>query len=132
MAVLVTVLVTLDRITASWTRRRWLPIATLAGLGFLAGGPPSGTHLIGWALAGTVTAIALVVGYVTLLRFDMTLVPLALGVMIGVGAIARAMHGPFPGAIIGALAGLVVIGAMAWLWFRALRRVAALAIHPAI
>jgi len=132
MAVLMTVLVTLDRITASWTHRRWLPIATLAGLGFLAGGPPSGTHLIGWALAGTVTAVALVVAYVTLLRFDLTLVPLALGVMIGAGAIARGMQGPFPGAIIGALAGLVVIGAMAWLWFRALRRVAAPAIHPAI
>jgi len=52
--------------------------------------------------------------------------------MIGLGAIARAMQRPFPGAIIGALAGLVVIGAMAWLWFRALRRVAAPAIHPAI
>jgi len=133
MTVLLTVMVTLDRITASWTRRRWLPIATLAVLGFLAGGPPSGTHLGGWALAGLVTSAALLVTYLTLLRFDITLVPLALGVMVAVGAIGRGVQGAFPVAIAGALAGAIVIGAIAWLWFRALRRRAATPeIHPAI
>jgi len=54
------------------------------------------------------------------------------GVMLGVGAIARGVQQAFPRAIFGAVAGAIVVGAVAWLCFRALRRVATPEIHPAI
>jgi hypothetical protein len=132
MTVIVAALVTLERVTASWTHRRALAIAALAAIGFLAGGPPSGMHIAGWALAGAVTAAALVIVYVMLLRFDITLVPLALGTMGAVGALARGVQRAFPGAIVTALLGAIVIAAIAWVWFRALRRAVTPVIHPAI
>ena len=75
---------------ASWTHRRWIGVAGLAAIGFLrqacrpARTPPAGRS------RGLLTAAALVAAYVTLLRFDPTLVPLALGTMAAVRGVAPA------------------------------------------
>jgi hypothetical protein len=132
MTIVMAALVALDRITASWTRRRALAVAAVAVIGFLSGGVPSGTNIGGWAIAGLVSAAALGIAYATLLRFDITLVPLALGVMTVIGALARGARGPFPGALLGSTLGALVLAVLAWLWFRALRRAAPPVIHPAI
>ena len=123
MAVLMTAVIAVDRVTHSWTRHRPLGIAMLAAIGFLAGGLPAGSHAGAWALAGLVLAAALVITVATLLRFDPTLVPIALGTMGAVRAIAYAVQRPIPGATIGGLIGAVFIAALAWCWFRLFRRV---------
>ena len=51
--------------------------------------------------------------------------PLALGTAAALGALARGAQRPFPGALPGALVAALLIGAVAWLWFRALRRAGA-------
>jgi hypothetical protein len=132
MAIVMAACTTLDRVTAAWTRRRAFAIAALAVVGFLSGGPPPGTDAVGWALAGLVTAAALVIAFVTLLRFDVTLVPLALAVMSAIGVVARAIQPPYPGALTGAVLGAAVLIGVAYLWFRALRRAAPTPAHPAV
>jgi hypothetical protein len=132
MAIVMAACITLDRVTAAWTRRRAFAIAALAVVGFLSGGPPPGTDAVGWALAGLVTAAALVIAFVTLLRFDVTLVPLALAVMSAIGVVARAIQPPYPGALTGAVLGAAVLIGVAYLWFRALRRAAPTPAHPAV
>jgi hypothetical protein len=122
MAVLLAALLAVDAMTAGWTRRRTLALVTLAVIGFLAAGAPAGAGLGRWATSGLVTAIALLAVYVTLLRFDLTMVPLAVGTMAAVGAIAQGAQRPFPGALAGALIGAPVLMLVAWWWFRALRR----------
>ena len=122
MAVLVTAVITIDRVTCGWTRRRAAAIAGLAVVGFLTGGMPAGSHTAGWAIAGALMSVALVSAYVTLLRFDPTLVPLALGTMAAVRALGLVVHGAFPGAAAGGLLAAVVASALAWWWFRLLRR----------
>ena len=67
-------------------------------------------------------AAALVAVYVTLLRFDPTLVPIALGVMSMVKALGLALHRPFAGAAAGAVTAALVLILLAWWWFRLLRR----------
>ena len=100
-ALLLAATVTVDQWTAGWTRRRVAGGALLAIVGIAAAGVPQSVHLGGWALAAVTIAAALVVAYVSVLRFDLTMVPLALGTMTAVSALVRAAERPYPGALIG-------------------------------
>jgi hypothetical protein len=121
MAVILSLLAFVHAGSSGWTRRR--PLAALAFLvvGFLALGAPAGIHLGGWAAAGLVTAVALLVAYVTLLRADLSVAVVALGTMSAVQAIARGAARPFAGSLPASIAAAIIIGVLAWWWFRALR-----------
>jgi len=69
-----------------------------------------------------IVAAALIVSYVTVLRFDLSMVPLAAGTMTAVGAIARGAERAYPGALAGACAGAILAFALGWWWFTAFRR----------
>jgi hypothetical protein len=121
MAIVTATLATIDRICGSWTRRRVASLAVLVAIGFLAGGMPAGSHAGGWAVAGVIMAGALAVLYIGLLRFDITLVPLALAVMSAIGILARGAERPFPGALAGAIMAAAALVLLGWWWFLALR-----------
>jgi len=121
LAVVGATLLMIDRITGSWTRRRAAGLAALAVIGFLSVGVPASAHAAGWALAGALIALALAVAYATLLRFDITLVPIALGTMMAVGVLSRGIQRPFPGALAGSVLAGIVAGLVAYWWLKALR-----------
>jgi hypothetical protein len=121
-AVILSLLTGIQYTTQGWTRRRAGGGAILLIVGFLAAGVPAGSAFGGWIAAGTALAMGLLVAYTTLLRADLSIAPIALGLMMAVSAIARGVQRPFPGALAGALvAALAAIG-LAWWLFRALRR----------
>jgi membrane protease YdiL (CAAX protease family) len=122
LAVITAALATIDRITRSWRRRRIVGAVLLAAFGFLSGGVPVSGHAMGWVAAGAIVAVTLTLTYITLLRFDLTLVPIALGTMIAVGLVARGAQRAYPGALPGSIAGAVLLALVSWFWFRALRR----------
>jgi hypothetical protein len=121
-ALLLAATVTVDQWTAGWSRRRVAGSALLAVVGIAAAGVPQSVHPAGWALAAVTIAAALVVAYVSILRFDLTMVPLALGTMTAVSALVRAAERPYPGALIGITAGAALAWVLGWWWFKALRR----------
>lgn len=123
LAVVTATLLTIDRVTASWTHRRALGVTALAVIGFLSVGVPASGHAAGWALAGALIAVALAAAYVTLLRFDITLVPAGLGTMMAVGVLARGAQRPFPGALPGSIVAAMLIALLAYWWLKALRSV---------
>ena len=123
MAVLLTVLIAMDRLTVGWTERRTAAVVLLAFVGFVSGGVPAGSNAGGWAIAGLLMSAALIIGYVTLLRFDPTLVPLVLGTMAAVRALGLLVHGAFPGAAVGGVLAATLVASFSWWWFRLLRRV---------
>jgi hypothetical protein len=114
-------LVTIEHITRSWTRRRAAGLAALAVIGFLSAGVPASAHLGGWALGGALIAVSLMAAHATLLRFDITLVPMALGTMMAVSSVARGVQRPFPGALPGSILAAILIGSLAYWWLKALR-----------
>jgi hypothetical protein len=108
--------------TAGWTRRRVPGAIALAAAGLVGAGAPAGMHAGGWALGGFVSAAGLLVAFVTLLRADLTMVPVALGTMMAIGVLAGGAGRPFPGALAGSILGAILLAALSWWWFRALRR----------
>jgi hypothetical protein len=121
-AVLLAAVLVVDQWTRGWTRRRAAGALTLALVGFAAGGPPPGVAAGGWMLAGLVLGAALVLLYVTILRFDFTVVPLALATMIAFSTAARGVERGYPGAVPGSIAGAILVVLVGWWCFTALRR----------
>jgi len=121
-AVLLSLLVNVHQVTLGWTRHRALAGAVVALVGFLGAGAPAGSQLAGWAAAGLVLAVGLLAAYATVLRADLTMVPIALGTMMAIGALAQGAQRAFPGAFPGALMAAVLTALLAWWCFRALRR----------
>ncbi len=120
-AVMLSLLTGVHYITLGWTRRRAAGAAIVLLVGFLGAGAPAGAAFGGWIAAGIALAIGLLVAYTTLLRADLTMVPITLGTMIAIGAIARGAQRPFPGALPGAVIAALVALALGWWLFRALR-----------
>jgi hypothetical protein len=121
-ATLLAVVLGLERLTRSWSRRRALAIGAMAAIGFLGAGAPIAADLGGWVAAGLVTSTALTVLYVTLIRFDLSMIPLAVATAAAVEAIGKGAQGPFPGALMGSVAGAVLALLTGWWLFRALRK----------
>jgi len=121
LAVMATTFLLIEHITRSWTRRRAAGLVALGIIGFLSVGVPASAHIGGWAVAGGLLAAALIVVYATLLRFDITLVPVALGTMMAAGALVRGAQRPFPGALPGAIRAAFLIALLAYWWLKALR-----------
>ena len=120
-AVMLSLLTGVHHITLGWTRRRAAGAAIVLLVGFLGAGAPAGAAFGGWIAAGIALAIGLLVAYTTLLRADLTMVPITLGTMIAIGAIARGAQRPFPGALPGSAIAALVALALGWWLFRALR-----------
>jgi hypothetical protein len=121
-AVLLSLLVSVSHITLGWTRRRAIAGAIVALVGFLGAGAPAGSQVAGWAAAGLVLAAGLLAASATVLRADLTMIPIALGTMMAIGALMRGTQRAFPGALPGALAAAVLTALLAWWLYRALRR----------
>jgi hypothetical protein len=133
-AVILSALLAVDHFSSGWTRRKMLAIVVLWSIGALGAGTPAGVHAGGWLIGAVLMGAAMIITYATLLRADLTMVPLALGTMMIVPALASGFQRPFPGALTGSMAAALIVGALAWWWFRALRRwrakVAVSGLHP--
>jgi membrane protease YdiL (CAAX protease family) len=121
IAVVATFLAGVSLVTHGWTERRVLGTIMILVVGFLGAGAPAGSFVTGWAAAGALLAMGLVVAYVFLLRADLTIVPIALGTMVAFSALARGAQRVFPGALAGSVIAVIVIAATTWWAFRALR-----------
>jgi hypothetical protein len=132
IAVATAMFIAIDRWTSGWTRRRAAAAMALALIAFLSGGAPAGSHLGAWAVAGPLQAAAIVAAYITLLRFDLTMMPIALGVTASTAVLARGAGRPYPGAVAGSILAAILITLLAAGWFRALRRVPPTPSVPAV
>ena len=122
VAVMLPLLHLVDRRTAGWTRRRISGAIAILLVGFAAVGVPASVGAAGWLLAGVLTSAALIAVSVWLLRFDLTLIPMALATMIAVATLAQGAQRAYAGALPGSVIGAILVLALGWWWFMALRR----------
>jgi len=124
IAIVLTAFAFIDRWSLGWSRYRAVVLVMIVALGLLAMGGPVGLHPGGWLLGGAIAGGALVAVYLTVLRADLSVVPLALAVMGAVRAVAAGAHGAFPGALAGSLLGAAAALLVGWWLFSAIRRMA--------
>jgi hypothetical protein len=122
MARLVGALASLGRYPSGWTRRRPSGLIAIAAIGGTVVGAPMGSALGGWMAAVLITAASLAVVAAWLLSLDLTMVPLALGVVGAIEALLTGAAQAYPGAMVDGIIAAIVVLWVAWWWFRALRR----------
>jgi len=91
---------------------------------------PATTNSIGWLMAMAALGATLILAYVTVLRFDLSMVPLAIGTMVAAGALARGVARAYPGALAGSVIGALLAFALGWWLFGAVRKARARAAVP--
>ncbi len=111
-----------DRLTRAWTQRRALGALVLVVLGGLAGGGSAAGGVAAWFAGALAVGLVLWLVYVLALRSDVTLVPLAVGTMVGLSAAREGAFRAFPGAAAGAVGAVVVTVLVMWWWSGELRR----------
>ena len=120
-AVLLVAFAVAHQLTRGWTRRRVAFGALLFVFGAFGGQLGSGSTPILWLEQAVFSGLVFLAAYVFILRYDFTLVPVAIGTMAALSGLRTALLGAYPGAVAGGLVGLVVAVAVAALWFQALR-----------
>jgi hypothetical protein len=122
MAIFITVLAAVDRLTSGWMQRRIQGTAVLVVCGLLVAGAPQDAGVLRWLAAAALMASGLLIAYVTLLRADVTMTPLVLATMGVASMLIRGAAQPFAGALTGSILGAILTALVGWWWFRALRR----------
>jgi hypothetical protein len=115
-------LAAVGRHTSGWTSRRPTGVIAMAAIGCAAAGAPAGSAIGGWIAAVLLTAAALAVVSASLLSLDLTMVPIALGVVGASEALLTGAARVYPGALWYGVIAAVAVLLVAWWWFSALRR----------
>jgi CAAX prenyl protease-like protein len=116
-----------NRATAGWTRRRALASVLLAVMGGVLGTAGSPADLGPWIVSAIGIGLLFVAAYIFVLRHDVSIVPIAAAMMTMPGVLREGWAAAYPGALTGAIVAVLVMGAAAYVWFRALRQPATIA-----
>ncbi len=119
-ALLLLVVVAVDRFTGGWTRRKELFSALIILLGMILAGARSVETLPIWLMSGPLMGVLLLLAYIFVLRFNLTLVPLAVSVLILLGEVKQGIAQPIPAALPGAIIAIVLTVLLAFFWHKKL------------
>ncbi len=117
---LLLVFVALDRWSDGWTHRKGLLSILLLVAGLVVAGIESVQSLPAWLAAGVLVGAGLWAAYFWVLRFDLSLLPVAVGAFAALEALREGLAGAYPGALAGSVAGIVLVGIVASFWHRSL------------
>ena len=116
---LLALLTAVDDFSHGWTQRRPLYGSVLVLAGAALGVPVGSLTLAEWAPAAAAAGVALLCAYVLLLRFDLSLTPLAVCAMSLPAQLRELSQG---GPFIGSILGIVCLALTAWWLYDLLRR----------
>jgi hypothetical protein len=122
LALLSGALAAVGRHTSGWTSRRPTGVIAIAAIGCAAAGAPVGSAIGGWVAAVFLSAAALAAVSAWLLSLDLTMVPIALGIVGASEALLTGAARVYPGALWYGVVAAIAVLLVAWWWFSALRR----------
>ncbi len=108
------------RWTSAWTSRTRLFSLLLVLLGFL-GATSAASGIIAWVASGLVVGVLLLVVYRFVVRYDLTVLPVAVATSLILGQAQHLTFEAYPGAVAGRIGAVVVLGAIAVVWAQKLR-----------
>jgi hypothetical protein len=106
-----------DRFTNGWSQRKTLFSILLILLGVVLTGVKSVETIPSFAGAGVIAGVILLAAYVFVLRFNLALTPIAIGMITILGTLKQGLYQALPSAMPGALLASVLIGLFAFYWF---------------
>lgn len=110
------------RWTDGWTRRTGLFSALLVLLGFI-GATGSSRGIVAWVTSGLVVGVLLLTTYRLVLRYDLTVLPIAVATTLILGQARQVTFEAYPGSVAGGVGAIVVLGMVAVFWAHKLRGV---------
>jgi len=118
---LMLLVVGMERLSVGWTRRRAVTAIALVLVGIALNGVSANQPLTTSLLAGGVTGVAILTAYVGVLRYNATMAPIIVGVIVAFQQIRHGAAAAYPGSVTGHLLAVVVVAALAASWTRLLR-----------
>jgi hypothetical protein len=110
-----------DRFSDRWTRRRVLLSIALLLFGGASAGLTFTDNLASWSLAGPATGALLIASYIWLIRFELSIIPLAVGSYLSLNVIGEGSHRAFAAALPGSILAAIFMIWIAILWSAKLR-----------
>ena len=120
-AILLLGFTTVHHLSRSWTRSRLVFGAVLFVFGALIGQLGSANTPMLWLEQALISGAVVLAAYVLVFRYDLTLVPVAIGTVSALGMLRTVQLAAYPGAVAGGLVGAVVALLVALVWRRAMR-----------
>jgi hypothetical protein len=121
LAITAVIVVAANRVSAGWTRRRALIGVLLVIVGGVLGTTASPLNVPLWIASAVVVGGLLAIFYVTVLRYDVGCIPIAVAVITTVGTLREAWLRAYPGALGGGILACVLIWLVAYQCFRVFR-----------
>ena len=103
------------RWTVGWTRRTRLFSLLFVLLGFL-GATGTSRGIIAWVASGLVVGVLLLGAYRLVLRYDLTVLPVAVATLLILGQARHVAFEAYPGAVAGRIGAIVVLALIAVVW----------------
>jgi hypothetical protein len=120
-ALILILLFAVDRYSERWTRRRALVSSVLLLFGFASAGLAYTDNLISWSLSGLTTGTLLIACYVLLIRFELSVIPLAVGLYLSLNVIGEGARRAFAAALPGSILAAILMIWIAIIWSGKLR-----------
>ncbi len=121
-ALVLCLLASTDHFTVGWTHRRLWASVELSLVGLAVAGSPEGAALAGWLAAAAIGGLGFAAMSWGLLRLDITMVPIAFGVITAIEVLDTGLARAYPGSVIYAIVAAVLVMVTAWYWFGVIRR----------
>lgn len=106
-----------DRLTAGLTRRKWLFPALLVAVGPITIGAGGIDSVPFWLLSGLLMGVIYILAYLTVFRFQVSLVVPAVAVFAIFGELEQAIFNSHPGAIAGTALAVILLGLFSYAWY---------------
>ena len=110
------IITAVDRFTDGWTRKKLLFGILLVLFGLFQTGAGSVDSLSSWLLTGLLTGIIILLTYVFIVRFQLSVIPLITGAVIIMTALKGGIVGGHPAAIPGAVVAIILTVLLSVLW----------------
>jgi len=110
-----------DRLTNNWNQRRIIFAVLIVLTGFLSS-VGSAENLSFFLLSGLIWGIMYLLAYILVFRYNMSIIPLAMGSLTIVGILRQGIMNAYPAAIPGKILAIILIGFVSVYWYRLLQK----------